>query len=184
MNKKGEINIFNISLTRETMLIIVFIIFFIFLIISGIWFLISSNNKYTKEFQNGENLLNTLTISTQYDNPAKGSTISYISASINGSDINNKIDMTITYTAYTFNKGKSMELLKKEQNSSLSHLTMPFSITRLIKTADMYSQLGNNAQFCVKIDLTYKDVNWIGFFEGYPRKPLESCQPFIGQFQK
>lgn len=175
MNKKGNLTLVEITLTAGAIAFILLLLFLVAFVGYGYY-------KYDQQNSEGENVLKDLSISTIYENPVKGSTEGIIFAVINGSKINGKVAVTTTYLAYNFDRSKTINL-KSQDNSYLS-LEMPFPLSQeMIDTSSLYTQLGNEAEACISVDITYKEINWMGFILGYPSKRLEDCRPFLGNFE-
>lgn len=174
MNKKGQ-SIFGIHISAGGVFIVICILLLIGLVIFF-------NNQYTEQYEKGDNLLNSLTIDANYTNPLNKSTKGQITPWINGSDIEEKVEITITYFAYNSDKSQSKEIEKPDKISYPS-LKMPFKLNRqIIDTAPSYFELGNNALFCVKVNVIYKIKGIARIFGKSPSKPLERCESFLGQF--
>jgi hypothetical protein len=170
MNKNGSM----VKLTGNAVFVIIMFVGFTF------YFYIS-NKEYSQQASTGQEILNNFTVYAEYKSPKGGDTQGIVLATLNYTSFNDRIDAKVSYVAFSHNRSK---------NKLINELVIsipadgPFSLPQQsLDTSKLYSELGNNAEICISIDLTYKELNWIRIFKGSPNRQLNECKTFIGEFE-
>jgi len=144
-------------------------------------FLIYTNVQYERQFQEGEVILNILTIYSEYGELADGETEGNVSTFFNSTDVAKGLDLSVNYVAKSYDNSNSMVL--NDNSYVYPSIEIPFYLpVEIIDTSKFYFELGNGAKVCVEAKFTYKNVNWFGFWRGYPEKNIETCNIFHTQF--
>jgi len=167
-NKKGEVAI---NLPWWLWLILAAII-----LIGG--FVFFTYNEYSDQKDAGNLLLENITLSGGYEQLTGANTITNISATLNGTDINEKVSVK----TFFYINGEGIGFYGEE---TLDKIQFPYKIKKKeIDTKDYYNKYGNNFEICTEVEVRYKNLNFWRFVFGSSLKELEKCQIFSGTIEE
>jgi len=169
-NKKAEISL---NISWQIWLIIVFILVFI-----SVGFI--TYNDYSKQKEIGNLLLENITISGGYEQLTDTNTITNISTTLNGTNIDKKVSVKTLFYINGNNIGFYGE-------KDLDKIQFPYKIeNKTIDTKEYYAKYGNNFKICTEVEVRYKNLNLWRFIPkfGSPLKKLKDCQTFSGTIEE
>jgi len=166
-NKKGEISI---NLPWQIWLILI-------VLVVTIIFVAITYNDYSKNREIGNSLLENITISGGYEQLTGTNTITNISTTLNGTNINEKVSVKTLF----YINGENIGFYGEE---SLDKIQFPYEIkNKEIDTKEYYTKYGNNFEICTEVEVRYKNLNFWRFIFGSSLKELKKCQTFSGTIE-